>query len=218
MPRTKKCKVCGTRFEPSSPVQRFCNILCQQQARKDKLTEISNKRRKCRICKRPFTTSSFSQLYCSSTCSEKARIEKAKAIKTKRPKLRSLSLLKKDAWSVFSLYIRRRDCIASSGDPTYGNCFTCGESLPIGKLQAGHFVDGRTKPVLFHEDIVHSQCYKCNIALKGAKEDYTLKMLDLWGTDKVREFLELRHSKDKIWKREELLAVIEKYREKLNEL
>jgi len=129
-----------------------------------------------------------------------------------------ITKLKKKAWNIFSRYIRTRDCLLSSNSTEFGKCFTCDKIYPIKQLQAGHFVDSRTKPVLFNEDIVHSQCARCNIYRKGAKDDYTPKMISIWGTDKVLEFLELRHNKDKTWRKQELEEVIELCNQKLKEL
>jgi hypothetical protein len=133
-------------------------------------------------------------------------------------KKKSITKLKKDAWDMFSKYIRTRDCLEDGGTTEHGMCFTCGKVYPFKQLQAGHFVDGRTKPVLFNEDIVHSQCMQCNVFKKGNKDEYTPKMISIWGVDKVMEFLELRHNKDKTWRREELEEIYIKYKLKLGEL
>lgn len=129
------------------------------------------------------------------------------------PKRKPITKLKKDAWDWFSKYIRLRDCLLTSGTKEYGNCFTCGRSYSFKQLQAGHFVDSRTKPVLFNEDIVHAQCYACNVPKKGNKDEYTPKMIEMFGTKKVLEFLELRHNKDKTWTREELESIEREYKD-----
>jgi hypothetical protein len=120
--------------------------------------------------------------------------------------------LKEEAWEWFSKYIRLRDCLITTGDKEYGKCFTCDKTYPFAKLQAGHFVGGRSKPVLFNEEIVHAQCVGCNLFKKGNYEAYTEKMLDLHGEKKVKEFLELRHNKDKTWTIKELEEIKEEYK------
>ena len=133
-------------------------------------------------------------------------------------KKKTISKLKKDAWDAFSKYIRARDCLLTQGSLDYGSCITCGRVYPFKELQAGHFVDSRTKPVLFNEDLVHAQCFGCNIKKKGNKDSYTPKMIEIFGIPATVEFLELRHNKDKTWRREELEEILALYQRKFNEL
>lgn len=85
---------------------------------------------------------------------------------------KSKKTLKKEAWSAFSAYIRTRDCIRFTNSPDDGICVTCKREYPYKKLQAGHFIGGRTNAVLFDERIVYSQCYGCNIGKSGNYLDY----------------------------------------------
>jgi len=75
---------------------------------------------------------------------------------------------------------------------------TCGVYRPFKELQAGHAVGGRTNAVLFNEDLVHAQCYACNIMRNGNYERYALFMIDKCGRKKYEEFLGLRHKTIKI--------------------
>ena len=81
-------------------------------------------------------------------------------------------------WPVFSKYIRTRDCVKTTGSPLHGRCVTCGKLYPISKLQAGHFIPGRYDAILFDEEQVHAQCYRCNMKLQGMWHKYYLFMLD----------------------------------------
>ena len=85
---------------------------------------------------------------------------------------KSKKTLKKEAWSAFSAFIRTRDCLRFSGLPDEGMCVTCKREYPYKKLQAGHFIGGRTNAVLFDERIVYSQCYGCNVGKSGNYLDY----------------------------------------------
>jgi hypothetical protein len=89
--------------------------------------------------------------------------------------------LKDRAWETFSQYIRLRDCLLTTGTKTHGKCISCGDTFPFEKLQAGHFVPGRTNNILFDEEIVHSQCSYCNNALEGNHHNYRKAILDLYG-------------------------------------
>jgi hypothetical protein len=121
--------------------------------------------------------------------------------------------LKAKAWKVFSEYIRRRD--ADEGGTC--RCVTCRAPIFWKEAHAGHFVPGRTNAVLFHPDITNAQCIRCNIFLGGNYAAYTLYMLDRFGREKVEEFLALKHKAVKLT-RSDLEEIIEKYKQKLEEL
>ena len=102
---------------------------------------------------------------------------------------------KKCVWKLFSHYIRLRDCIETTGTSSTGKCVTCGRTYPFGKLQAGHFMPGRMDCILFEEQAVHAQCYRCNVTQSGMWPAYYIAMekkygfawiasqLDKWDTD-----------------------------------
>ena len=100
-------------------------------------------------------------------------------------------------WPTFSKYIRTRDCIKTSGSPLHGRCVTCSKLYPIGKLQAGHFIPGRYDAILFDEEQVHAQCYRCNCKLQGMWHKYYLFMLDSGHThDNIQEMI--AHANDPV--------------------
>lgn len=80
-------------------------------------------------------------------------------------------------WPTFSTYIRTRDCIRTTGNRLYGKCVTCGKRKLFKKLQAGHFIPGRTDAILFDDRQVHAQCHQCNMYLQGMWHKYYLFML-----------------------------------------
>ena len=104
-------------------------------------------------------------------------------------KKKSLKTAKKEAWAAFSKYIRRRDCLRFTGDPDEGMCVTCKRSYPFKKLQAGHFIGGRTNAVLFDERIVHSQCYGCNVGRSGNYLEYFYFMEKELGREAVDDLV-----------------------------
>ena len=125
--------------------------------------------------------------------------------------------LKKKAWTEFSKYIRLRDCIKTTSTPDRGKCFTCDREYPFKQLQAGHFVDGRSATILFHEELVNAQCYSCNIHKSGNKDSYTPKMIHKFGLKKVEEFWVLAKQTHK-WTKEELKDIRKKYKEEYQDL
>lgn len=172
----------------------------------------------CPICGKQIVKPYGTKKYCSYDCyaerNKRKELQRQETLKlTKKPKAKkpSISIMKKKAWYIFSKFIRSRDCLKTTGTLEEGRCITCGEIYPFSKLQAGHYVDGRTKPVLFNPDIVHAQCVGCNIFKKGNKDSYTPAMIEMYGYEKTMEFLELRHDKDKVWTRDELERVIDIY-------
>ena len=74
---------------------------------------------------------------------------------------------KKKAWDKFSIFIRLRDCLKTTGTFESGRCYTCGKLYDFKSLQAGHFVAGRGNSVLFDEQGVKAQCYYCNMHKGG---------------------------------------------------
>jgi hypothetical protein len=88
---------------------------------------------------------------------------------------------KTKAWDAFSLYIRTRDCLLTTGCPDWGLCITCGKRYHIKLLQAGHFIPGRHLSNLFSEKGTHAQCYNCNINLKGNTLEYRRKIVEMYG-------------------------------------
>jgi hypothetical protein len=98
------------------------------------------------------------------------------------------------AWPIFSKFIRLRDCLATTGTLTHGVCITCGRRYPFSKLQAGHFLPGRMDTVLFDEESVNAQCYRCNVVLAGMWPSYYRIMQERHGQDwiehKIEEWIE----------------------------
>ncbi len=117
---------------------------------------------------------------------------KYESLKSEPKKKRKPKSPKDKAWDAFSIYIRTRDCIRFSGDPALGKCVTCKRAYPFKKLQAGHFIQGRSNSVLFDERIVYSQCIGCNgnppYGKGGNYVEYYVFMLEEWGQIMIDEF------------------------------
>ena len=96
-------------------------------------------------------------------------------------KKKRLSSVKKEAWGLFSRYIRIRDCLKTTGCTSFGLCITCSKRYHFKLLQAGHFVSGRHNANLFSERGTHAQCYNCNINLRGNTLEYRRKIIGLYG-------------------------------------
>ena len=99
----------------------------------------------------------------------------------KKAKRKTLTSIKKKAWTLFSIYIRTRDCLKTTGCASFGLCITCGKRYHFKLLQAGHFISGRHNANLFSEEGCHAQCYNCNINLRGNTLEYRRKIIEMYG-------------------------------------
>jgi hypothetical protein len=136
---------------------------------------------------------------------------------TRKPKAMTVSKAKKLAWTAFSIYIRTRDCLETTGCASWGLCITCGKRYHIKLLQAGHFIAGRHNGGLFSERGVHSQCYNCNINLKGNTLVYRRKIIEKYGADADTR-LEIEAAQIRQFKTYELIEMAKRYREMTKEL
>jgi len=140
----------------------------------------------------------------------------------KKKKL-TLTKTKKKAWKQFSLYIRLRDSLKTIGNTTQCKCISCGaikDTTGVGCIHAGHFIGGRYNAVLFHEELVHGQCYHCNVGLKGNWVPYERAMIKLYGREHVEELKLLGYkTKNHIkYTVNDYLEIEEKYKNKIKEL
>ena len=143
---------------------------------------------------------------------------------TKKRK-RSIKSTKKAAWIAFSKYIRLRDSIATTGTTDYCVCITCLETVPteyskgLNTLQAGHAIAGRSKNILFDEDLVYGQCAACNCIHGGRLSEFACKMIDKFGKKwfEARCFISRKPAETR-WSIQELDEIKQKYKDKYEEL
>jgi len=121
------------------------------------------------------------------------------------PKKKTVSIKtrKKQAWTVFARWVRRR---------ANGVCFSCGKTVGYDKLDAGHF-HGRKSSVLFMDERnVHGQCGTCNRFRGGNLGEYATNLCKTYGANILLE-LDRHKQTIKHWSLEELDAIIERYKE-----
>ena len=129
----------------------------------------------------------------------------------------NIKTLKKKLWTIFSLYIRTRDCFATTGTSSFALCISCNKRYHLKTLQAGHFISGRHNANLFSEKGTHAQCYNCNINLKGNTLEYRRRIIELYG-EGYDLVLEKENRKTLKFTTPMLLKMIEDYKSKLNHL
>lgn len=135
----------------------------------------------------------------------------------KKPKVKTLSKVKKKCWTEFSIYIRKRDGLETTGSIEWAMCITCGKRYHYKMLQAGHFIAGRHNAGLFSEKGTHAQCYNCNINLKGNTLVYRRALIVKYG-EGIDEQLEREAQEMKQFTIPELEEMILSYKQKIKEL
>ena len=129
-------------------------------------------------------------------------------------KKKTISSAKRKAWVLFSIYIRTRDCLKTTGCASFGLCITCGKRYHFKLLQAGHFISGRHNANLFSEEGCHAQCYNCNINLRGNTLEYRRKIIKMYGKG-YDEVLEQEARRTLKFTPQDLEEIITEYKEEI---
>lgn len=140
-----------------------------------------------------------------------------KKVPLKKKSSNSVKQAKIRAWKAFSLYIRTRDCLETTGDVTRGICITCDKRFPFSELQAGHYIQGRHGSTLFLENNCHIQCRACNIFKRGNLVPYARKMRLKYGI-KVMDLLEELDKEPSHYKKVDYEELEKHFTRKLEEL
>lgn len=144
----------------------------------------------------------------------KREADQRKELKQRKEAIKSLSDYTKEAQVAFNAYIRERDkdkpCICCNGlsslDGSRGGDWDC-----------GHYRSTGAAPHLrFNEDNAHRQRKFCNQHRSGNAVEYRIGLIARIGLERV-EALENDNRTHK-WAREELIAIRDKYRDKLKGL
>ena len=102
----------------------------------------------------------------------------------------SVKSLKKEVWDLFAEWKRR----SVTDEYGYCQCVTCGKRDKWQNMQAGHYIHGT---LFLIPDLVHVQCYHCNINLNGnliAYHNFMLKKYGQKAIDKMEWQAKGRHT------------------------
>lgn len=121
----------------------------------------------------------------------------------------AIKKIKDKAWAVFSKYIRLRDTNKLGTE-----CFTCRKYGDWKKMDAGHYLPGRYKSILFDERMVHAQCKQCN-QLHGNWPEYDKRMKQEYGEEEVEKMKNQYKRFIGKWTEDELEKIHLKYKAKL---
>jgi hypothetical protein len=111
------------------------------------------------------------------------------------------------AQKVFNSYIRSRD-----SQDGYFTCISCGKTLPIVQMNAGHYIPQKNSSCLrFNEYNVHGECISDNGFNEFHLINYRKNLINKVGQEMV-DWLEDNQRTVKKWTRSELEEIIEKYK------
>lgn len=106
-------------------------------------------------------------------------------------KEKSLSILRKKADRLFSLFIRKRD----SNENGIGKCITCGRVGHFKEMDCGHYIKRQHLSTRYDEKNCNMQCKRCNAFEQGMNEVYKKEIDKKWGQG-ISDLLELKkHNK-----------------------
>jgi hypothetical protein len=111
------------------------------------------------------------------------------------------------AQKVFNKYVRERD-----SENGYFTCISCGKTLPIEQMNAGHYIPQKNSSLLrFNEYNVHGECISDNGFNEFHLINYRKNLINKIGQEMV-DWLEENQRTIKKWQRSELEEIIEKYK------
>ena len=128
-------------------------------------------------------------------------------------KNKNVTQLKKDAWKLFSIWIRQREANWKG----QVRCVTCSKTKHWKEGDAGHFVPGRGNSILFDERGVHFQCKQCNGPKGSNHAKYYEFMLRTYGQETVNQ-LYAKALEQKKFTKQELIELIGTLRERIKKL
>ena len=110
------------------------------------------------------------------------------------------------AQKIFNAYIRQRD-----SQDGYFTCISCGKTLPVEQMNAGHYVPVKNSSALrFNEFNVNGECQYSNGFDEFHLIGYRKNLIDKIGEGMVL-YLEQNARTVKKWSRTELNEIIETY-------
>lgn len=96
-----------------------------------------------------------------------------KPLNTKGKSSRSKKIAKLD--TLFSIFIRRRDCTP------IGKCISCGKPITFETSDAGHYINRKYMATRYDEKNVNAQCRHCNRFCEGQIQGYRRGLIEKYG-------------------------------------
>lgn len=124
----------------------------------------------------------------------------------KRIKVLSISDLKKQLDSKFSVWVRKRD----SDRDGYITCYTCYRKIPWRDSQNCHYIPRQHNATRYSEINCHAGCVSCNIFKNGNLTEYAVHLMHDYGPEILKNLVAQKNS-IKQWNKPELEELIQKY-------
>lgn len=141
-------------------------------------------------------------------------MDRANGIKVKIP-IPSIAKLKEVANDLCSVYVRRRDADSQG----MVQCYTCPRVRHWKQMHAGHLIPGRGNSILLDATGMRPQCRECNCEGRGMPDIFMAHLqedLGVFAAERIHDDLRFRSKKPYSYKREELEALIEWFKRKID--
>ena len=133
--------------------------------------------------------------------------------RSESPTTKERRRLAKQAWIVFSRYVRTKDVDFQDRS----QCYTCKRRIPWKELDAGHFKHTskkkgqiRTKVIDYDERNIHAQCTFCNRMAHGNLTKYAIALEEQYGHGIIQELDRIYHQQEEMTT-EQLKEIINRY-------
>ncbi|WP_314721738.1 recombination protein NinG [Rahnella variigena] len=191
LPRSRNCKICKTRFKPSTLYEWWCN----EEHKEELITKLANEARQKRIQQQERQRKETTQ-------------QERRSLKIRKLAVKPLSYFAKQAQQAVNAYIRERD--------KHLPCVSCG-TLSAVQWDAGHYRTTAAAPQLrFDPRQIWKQCSVCNQHKSGNLVPYRAELIRRIGLAEV-EIIEGNHDRHR-WTIEECKAIKAEYQQKLKDL
>ena len=138
---------------------------------------------------------------------------KRKAWLSKGRRAPTYARLKREADSVFSQWVRRKDADSEG----LVCCVTCGQKEPWKQMQCSHFISRVHLATRFDERNAHPGCYSCNVLRRGNVGEYALFLTRTYGPQVLQELVDKKRESVK-YTRSDLESLIASYKARLEAL
>lgn len=120
----------------------------------------------------------------------------------------SLKALKELCQTVVNRYVRSRD---DNGEGKF-KCICCNVWYDSKEMDAGHYISVKHQATRFDLININGQHTSCNRLEYGRAKEYRESLVNIYGEHEILD-LEARSKQIKKWTKEEILALIQKYKE-----
>jgi hypothetical protein len=141
----------------------------------------------------PLSHRNYAEKYLSHESTDMPTFWKKDTVWNKKPKAKKPPNPEDKAWVAFSLYIRTRDALRTTGSTLAAKCVTCPKISTTKGNDAGHFITRGASAIKYNPRNCHYQCTTCNRFQQGRWDAYMDFMRSFYGMGVVEELLSARN-------------------------